>query len=321
MTRRTTAASTSLMAGLRQRRLAVLALLLFMALCYVAVPQLGFFDNSWSIVAEGKKPYLLMAAGCLLLSYLAATVVYRALSPKLLKVPATYIVQMVSSFAGRVLPAGVGSVSVNYLYLRRQGLSAGAAAAVVATNNLLGLTGHGIWLLLVVLVAPTQLSQVLPAGPPSSAGVVWLLLVVLLVVVLIAWWLRSRLARLLHDIRLQLRRYRRQPVRLLVGLIASMLLTACNIAIVWLAAQAFGLELTLAAAAVALTVGVAAQTATPTPGGIGGAEAGLAAGLILSGMTLSEAVATTLTFRLITFWLPLLLGGLALIVASRRRLL
>lgn len=48
-----------------------------------------------------------------------------------------------------------------------------------------------------------------------------------------------------------------------------------------------------------------------TPGGLGFVEAGLAGTLVAAGVSASEAVATTLLFRLVSFWLPLPVGAVA----------
>jgi uncharacterized protein (TIRG00374 family) len=48
-----------------------------------------------------------------------------------------------------------------------------------------------------------------------------------------------------------------------------------------------------------------------TPGGLGFVEAGLAATLAVAGITTGDALVATLVYRLLTFWLPIPLGGIA----------
>ena len=314
------AAEQPLATQLWHRRFLIIGLLLAAASIYIVVPQLSFFAASWDKLRASNPWLLLVAVGCLLVSYLAATVVYKALSPRHLPTVTTYGVQLASSFAGRVLPAGVGSLGVNYLYLRRRGIVSGSAATLVATNNLLGFVGHMVWVVFALVWAPRDMLSQAASRLPS----VWLVLVGAGVVLLAitAWYtFRHRIMRFTRGMQQQLAYFRRRPQRLVLGLVASMVLTACNITIVWLAARALAVPIDFTAAVLVLTVGVAAQSATPTPGGLGGAEAGLAAGLAVVGVPLSSAVAVALLFRLITFWLPLLLGGLAMIFVLRRRLI
>jgi uncharacterized protein (TIRG00374 family) len=55
-----------------------------------------------------------------------------------------------------------------------------------------------------------------------------------------------------------------------------------------------------------------------TPGGLGFVEAGLTATLALAGVSASNALVTTLVYRLLTFWLPLPIGAIAAVVYRRR---
>jgi uncharacterized protein (TIRG00374 family) len=57
-----------------------------------------------------------------------------------------------------------------------------------------------------------------------------------------------------------------------------------------------------------------------TPGGLGFVDAGLVGTLTLAGVTAQDALLATLTYRLVSFWLPIPAGGVAY-VAFRRRYL
>jgi uncharacterized protein (TIRG00374 family) len=54
-----------------------------------------------------------------------------------------------------------------------------------------------------------------------------------------------------------------------------------------------------------------------TPGGLGFVEVGLAATLGLAGVGAAEATLATLAYRLISFWLPIPVGGVAYVLARR----
>src|SRR6201993_5240960 len=55
-----------------------------------------------------------------------------------------------------------------------------------------------------------------------------------------------------------------------------------------------------------------------TPGGLGFVEAGLTGLLTLAGVSAHDAVVATLAYRLLTFWLPLPLGGVAYLLNRHR---
>jgi len=56
----------------------------------------------------------------------------------------------------------------------------------------------------------------------------------------------------------------------------------------------------------------------PSPGGVGFVEAGLVGTLTLAGVSGSAAVAATLVYRLVSYWLPLPAGGIAYVLFRRR---
>jgi uncharacterized protein (TIRG00374 family) len=55
-----------------------------------------------------------------------------------------------------------------------------------------------------------------------------------------------------------------------------------------------------------------------TPGGLGFVEAGLTATLALAGVSAVDAVLATLAYRLVSYWLPLMLGPFAYLMHRRR---
>ena len=58
--------------------------------------------------------------------------------------------------------------------------------------------------------------------------------------------------------------------------------------------------------------------ASPTPGGLGAIEAALVAGLTGIGLPPGPAVSAVLTYRLATYWLPVVPGWAALRILQRR---
>ena len=57
---------------------------------------------------------------------------------------------------------------------------------------------------------------------------------------------------------------------------------------------------------------------TPTPGGLGGVEAGLVAGLVAYRVASADALAAVLVYRLVSYWLMLAIGAAAFVIAERR---
>jgi uncharacterized protein (TIRG00374 family) len=99
-----------------------------------------------------------------------------------------------------------------------------------------------------------------------------------------------------------------------------MSLTVCNVLCLWAAGLAAGVHLPLAVLFIIFTFGIGLGSATPTPGGLGGFEAGLFAGLAAYHVPAGPALAVALLYRLLSYWLALIVGGVAFAASQRRHL-
>jgi uncharacterized membrane protein YbhN (UPF0104 family) len=111
------------------------------------------------------------------------------------------------------------------------------------------------------------------------------------------------------------------PLRVAISAGANLLLTAAYLVAFIAALRAVGVHPAILPAAVVYLAGNAVGSAAPTPGGIGGVEAVLAAGLTAIGIPAHEAIPAVLLFRVATFWLPIPAGWLAYLLLQRRGVL
>jgi uncharacterized membrane protein YbhN (UPF0104 family) len=219
----------------------------------------------------------------------------------------------------RLLPAGIGGIGVNYAYLRKARHGAAQAASVVAVNNGLGFAGHTLLLAIVLALyhthlPPLQLWHFQHFMLIAIAGVA----LVTGVVILYARF-RAAVWRGLRDFASQLVTYRHRPGHFLIALLCSMCLTTANVLCLWFCLNAVYADATFVTALLAFSFGVALGTATPTPGGLGGVEAGLVAGLVAYHVDGQTALAAVLLLRLLSFWLPLAVGAPAFLLARQRQ--
>jgi uncharacterized membrane protein YbhN (UPF0104 family) len=94
----------------------------------------------------------------------------------------------------------------------------------------------------------------------------------------------------------------------LLSLLSNMMLTVLNALILCIAVAASGGQMFWPLAIAILSLGAVTGAVIPTPGGLGGTEAGIFAGLVASGVATSPALAAALLFRLLTYWLPIVPG-------------
>jgi uncharacterized protein (TIRG00374 family) len=101
----------------------------------------------------------------------------------------------------------------------------------------------------------------------------------------------------------------RKVVTLFAG---ALLLDMSFVAALTCATRAFGATPSIPAVAVVYFAGAIIGSAVPTPGGLGGVEAALSAGLVAMGLNPGIAVSSVLLFRLCTYWLPIPFGWASL---------
>jgi glycosyltransferase 2 family protein len=111
---------------------------------------------------------------------------------------------------------------------------------------------------------------------------------------------------------------RRQLVLLVGGSVAITLTSALTLLSSIMAVHA---SVALVSVFVIYVTASLVSNIAPTPGGIGAIEAVLVLALVAARLSLSQAAAITLIYRFITFWLPILPGGLALRRLNRQKTL
>jgi uncharacterized protein (TIRG00374 family) len=87
-------------------------------------------------------------------------------------------------------------------------------------------------------------------------------------------------------------------------------------AVLWATFHAFGVTPDLSVILIGYLIGQLGGL-LPLPGGVGGIDGGLIGALIVYGTPAAETAAAVLAYRVVLFWVPLIVGGVAF--ASLRR--
>jgi uncharacterized protein (TIRG00374 family) len=101
------------------------------------------------------------------------------------------------------------------------------------------------------------------------------------------------------------------------ALIGALVYWGFDIAVLWIGFRAFGSPPSVAVIVMAYFVGTLANL-LPLPGGVGGVEGGMIGALLAFGSSGSAAVLAVLTYRAISFWLPVLPGSVAYLQLRHR---
>ncbi len=289
---------------------------------YVLLPQLADFGETADAASRANWWWLApMITGA------AATIAFAALAfvasvPEPIPYLPALRMQIASSFVSRIAPANTGSLAVGVRFLQRSGLDPGPAAAAVGLCALAGFVVHlslmGAFLL---WVGSSGVGFSLP-----QADVLFIIITVVLsasglVIGLVPAVRRRVLPPLVEQARnaaSSLADVLTDPLRV-IGLIGgSMGITSSFILTLAASVAAFGGGVSFPEIGAAYLVAAALGSAAPTPGGLGAVEAALVAALTGYGMDRGSAVSAALTFRLVTYWLPMIPGWFTFQQMQRR---
>jgi uncharacterized protein (TIRG00374 family) len=305
---------------------------------YVFLPSLLAVASSWRALEHVEWPFALLVLVCEAASFVCLWELDRIA----LRTRAWFPVaaaQLSGNVAGRLLPGGGATATAfTVSMLRRAGIDTGEATAAFGTSSLLQVSTT---LALPVLAMPAILAGAPVSHDLATAGYLGIAVLVALLAGAAAAFLfdeplelagRAVQWLLNHSVR------RRRPVSgLAQAFIADRDFVRSTVGERWRAA-------TLAAAGntgfdyLALLCALRAVGAAPrpslvilaytaaellaliplTPGGLGFVEAGLVGTLTLAGVHADDALTATLLYRLVAYWMPLPVGGIAYVLFRLR---
>lgn len=286
----------------------------FAILASVNVAEIG------PVLAASDWRYSALAFALGLLTLLGAALAFVAFSPVRLSVWRATLVQTAATFVALAAPAGIGPAALNLRMLTRRGVSASLAGATVA---LVQVSQFATTLLLLLVLTVT--SGVQSPQPFSVPPAVLIVLAVAAVGVGIALlfpgvrtWVQGTVGPTVRQTLPRLIEVLGQPWRLALAVGGNVLMTMGYVLAFDAALAALGQEASLVQVALVYLTGNTAGSIIPTPGGIGTVEGALAVGLsAIAGVNLGVAGTVALLFRVLTFWLRIPLGWLAMRYLTR----
>ncbi len=282
---------------------------------YFLLPKLAQVGGSWQALQSAQWAWLPVVIAASALTYVASAISMLGGVPGRVALWPTVLTQAASSFINRVSPANVGGMALNARYLQKSGVDPAAGVAAVGVNSLAGALVHLV--LIVIFFAWSGRGLAKAFKLPSGSKI---LLIVALVVAVVGIVLASRQGRrfaarrllpALQSSAVSLRNVAASPVKLTMLFAGSALVTLAYIGGLEASVQAFGGGAGIVEIGAVYLGAAAIAAVAPTPGGLGAIEAALVAGLTGIGISSGAAVSAVLTYRLATYWLPVLPGWLA----------
>jgi uncharacterized protein (TIRG00374 family) len=268
------------------------------------VQELSGADWPWVILALVISPSVQVAEA---LSTLGASLRPLRFGPVLL-------LQFAIRFIALAVPSSAARIALSVRFFQRSGVPTAQAITIGAIDSVTGFVIQAFILAIIALANLVTLDLSIQDSPDFT-GRLLILGAVVVVILAVAAIFVPRIRRMISPHLVEARtaaRVLRQPMKLLQlfgGNMAAQLLLA---AVLGLCLRAFGQQATMAELLVATTLTSLLAGIVPVPGGIGVSEATTIALLVAMGIPESPALAATLTFRIITFYLPPAWGVMAM---------
>lgn len=287
----------------------ILITLLVLLSAKVLLPQLDSLRDSIQALQSADLAWIFLGILVYFSGVPILAVQFTALAFKKLVFLLTLRVEAATLFVNKIVPNGVGTISLNAFYLVKKDHTPIQAASALTVNTLTSLTAYIAIIILALIASTLDLSIIRSVKVPLDT--VFFILLLLIGAGFMLYRIknvREKIRQTLHDVRRSIATYKNRPKSVITALIFNGLGTSVNVLTIVFSAHAVGIELSFANALLAYTLGNIASALIPTPGGIGSIEAGIYSGLVLVGLNPTDSMTVTLLYRLISYWLPILPG-------------
>lgn len=291
---------------------------------YVLLPKIHAFGLNGHSELPANWYLFITAAVLFILPFILSGTSYKLLAFSKLKLRRTVLIQFASVPLNLLLPAGIGNISINYLFLKRNNHSLVRAGLVVTVNNLLGVLANLSVLAVLVLGFGLTQYQIKVFKEHShwfaaTAAIVFLLAI--LSATLLSGQIR-KLNRFRQNLLSAVNQYENRKLNIFGAYLCAALQAMVTALVFWLCLKAYDIHLSYVSSFLVYAFSVLIGTIVPTPGGLGGVEASLTAGLVATHeASASLALAAVLAYRAVTYWLPVFLGVIALTIVAKLKLL
>lgn len=277
------------------------------------------FNEIAQAVRAANPWWIAVAFALAVLTWFGAGLTLVAFSPVRVPIVRATCTAAAGSFVALAAPAGIGPAALNLRLLTQRGVSMSMAVATVA---LVQVSQFVVTVLLLVALSIFTGSGALvelpsPAVLITLTGIAAVVIATLLVPPVRRWGM-GYIGPRLRQVWPRLAQMLSHPGRLALGVAGNLIMTLGYIIALWCCLAAFGQSLSLVDIALVNLVGNALGALIPTPGGLGGVEGALTAGLTAAGVPATIAFSVTILYRLCTYWGRVPMGWMAMKYLERK---
>ena len=298
------------------KRVAIAIVVMFGAL--LLLRQASTIGRGAVAVTHANPAGLALAGLLVATTYVAAAVAITAASGRRLPLGRTSAVQLAAVCTNRVAPAGLGAMATNARFLELDGASRSQALTAVGVSTVASFVAHAIVTVTVLVLVHRPIGVLLHLPADSLLVLLFVIVAAIAIAVLVAPRFAPRAIAPLREGRSAVASVCTDPRRLGRLLLGAVGVTLGHGLAFVAAVAACGVHLPVASLLAVFLAGSAVGSTAPTPGGLGALEAALVAGLTALGAPAAAAVAGVLSYRLITYWLPIIPSVFALKLLGRK---
>ncbi len=294
-----------------------ISLVIFALFVYIVAPQISALEKGFNVLHQASIPLVIIAIVFTALTYVFVAEIYFTLVKHPIRLRALLLVQVATALTSRLVPIGVGSIGFNLLFMQRRKHTLPEALGVAAAFSAIAVVVH-FTLLGIILISVPMPDNVHLSITGSQIGIIVLTVIAIILCLSLFRSLRHRIARATKKTFYAIASYRESPKTILRAFVLAAGLSIIYVLVLLICTRALGVKLEYNQVFLIYTFSLLTGAATPTPGGLVGVEAGLTGGFIAYGTASQTAIAIALLYRLITYWLPLIPGIIALRIVQHR---
>lgn len=289
----------------------VTEILIFIIALAVLFPQARELTNNTEALKQVYSPWVLLAAIIYAFNIFLAAASYIFLSNRPLSFTKTMLVQIANGFTNRVLPSGSGAIATNTLFLKKSGHDIPESLTITLINNILGFASFLIVMFLLGAFNKDLLSSLVPNIDDKYFVIGIVVIIALLALGLTNKTIKTKAKDTYQDFTNALIEIASNPINTLMSLLANCGITIIHIICLALCIVGTGNSLPTNMIALVFASVITAVTVSPTPNGLGVAELAMSLSLQSFGLGVKESLVVVISYRLITYWLPIVPGYVA----------
>ncbi|WP_018143075.1 lysylphosphatidylglycerol synthase transmembrane domain-containing protein [Alloscardovia criceti] len=234
-----------------------------------------------------------------------------------------FVSQIAQSFASVSMPAGIGPAFVNLRFLRKTGhKNTAATAAMSAVVAVQFVVTFLVMVVLGLFTGNNGISGLLPTGTLAIVlGMLILLIALSMLITPVRALIMNKLVPMIKNFARQLILLLTQPGKLAVASAGAIIQSLMLSLSFWAALRAFNMPAGYIETSFIFLVANTIGSAAPTPGGLGGVETSLTVAFSGVGIPSAVALSATLLYRVMTYWIRIPMGAVAMSWMSKKNLI